>query len=1451
MPKTSSKRPLKIMALTLAAVVTLLLVIVGGILIWLRTSAGSGFVFNQVVKVLQGSGLTLTAGSFDGPLPGRLVVRDAVLSDQEGTLARIGLLELELKPTALISGLVQVPLLKIEDPVLVRVPVFPPKPEEEPSAPFSLPVDIRLDKLALTGGRVEAGALNPLGLNTPALALTADGLARLEGGASAVDLTARLSEEGGDDLMAAVIKLGAGERAANASVLADRLELSLKVQDRPGGLLAGILNDPDWPGLVLDLAGQGRLDDWRGQLDLAAGGLGELTADLNFQGQTGNLWHDLVEVPDWTSRVTLKAQPGSALAEDILKWTGRLVQVELQGGLTGQDLAADLKLAASGEPAVNLGAQVSGVWAEGGGDLGLSAVVNGLLPSASGADQSINLTADLKLSADDQKVENLKLTAPGFDLGGSAGRQIDGGAILAKLKLAIADGSPLVAEGLKIAGLSPEDFGGGVDLTADLDWRGVTEPASGQLRLSGRDLRWPSEELAGLLGSELELDADLSGGGAAPLTADIKEASAGQINLKGQASYLPGPTLAQSVIKADLEAGLENIGEVSPDLSGQLALALKAEGPLNDFKGEVNLSSPELTAAPGRIKDFSLKAAAAGVVLADPEAQGPVRDLSGRLELAAADSPGGPLELTTDWSYREIGAELALSLTNLLGRLTGLELKGGLSADLGSLQNSLAGDLSAEVSDWSKLAALTGQPLTGDPARLLINLGSAEGRQTAAVKLDAPRLKLGAGSETILSLNKTSLDFQADDLFGRPDLDLDLTLGSGLAGPFSWASGTAAAVGKGGVGEFEVKLNQTKLSGAKGGARDGATVLGGFDLSGETPVIKLNKLDYLIAQSGLTLKEPLTVTLGEDLKISPFSAAIRPAGQLSAEVDLTPGAMRIKADLKKLPYAFLQPFVGGEMTEGEVQSLTVALDQAGGSLAGDFALKTQAAPKQLKNLRPTLDLNGRLTGGRTPALEVEGQVSGGSGWRADGKFSGRIPMTAGAGGGFPQPDMSGPLSGNLTFNGSLAPLWALTGQPDRSLTGEARVEAKVEGSLNKPQPRGTVYLAGGRYEDSVVGILINDITLEAHSTSELPLKALLSAKDGRGGGLAFSAELRDLNNPALTAEGKLSRFSPVHRDDLIVFITGTVGAKGPLDRLAVNSDLTVDRGEMDLRLAGSVNSIPTLEISQGSERVQAASGGLDLGLKVKLPNQFFIRGYGLESEWRGDLTVGGASSRPSLVGQLAPVRGYFEFLSKEFEFTGGEIAFNGGTNPSLNLELTYNGPNITAILHITGTASKPAVSLDSRPPLPQEEILAQVLFGKSTASISRFEALQLASALQELRDFGKGGGLDALGKVRSAVGLDVLRLGGTENTRERSASSLSGSMGQEMTGASSSEAAQTDAVAVEAGKYITDNIYVGVEHSGSGGSAVRVEVELRPGMSFEARTSTESSQFGLGWKKDY
>ena len=80
--------------------------------------------------------------------------------------------------------------------------------------------------------------------------------------------------------------------------------------------------------------------------------------------------------------------------------------------------------------------------------------------------------------------------------------------------------------------------------------------------------------------------------------------------------------------------------------------------------------------------------------------------------------------------------------------------------------------------------------------------------------------------------------------------------------------------------------------------------------------------------------------------------------------------------------------------------------------------------------------------------------------------------------------------------------------------------------------------------------------------------------------------------------------------------------------------------------------------------------------------------------------------------------------------------------------------NVIATLAIDGTAHDPKITLSSVPPLPQDEVLAQLLFGSGVGKLGALEVAQIAAGLATLT--GAGGGIgDPLDKV-PRLGLDRL-----------------------------------------------------------------------------------------------
>jgi translocation and assembly module TamB len=299
--------------------------------------------------------------------------------------------------------------------------------------------------------------------------------------------------------------------------------------------------------------------------------------------------------------------------------------------------------------------------------------------------------------------------------------------------------------------------------------------------------------------------------------------------------------------------------------------------------------------------------------------------------------------------------------------------------------------------------------------------------------------------------------------------------------------------------------------------------------------------------------------------------------------------------------------------------------------------------------------------------------------------------------------------------------------------------------------------------------------------------------------------------------------------------------------------LTVDRGEFfipDPPPAGATKiPVTVIDSSTGEVLSRPASasespgvGAITLDVAVRIPGNLFVRGRGLDSEWRGRVEVAGTSAAPIITGKLESVRGSFAFLGKSFQLTQGVIGFDGGAkvDPTLDIETQATTTGMTATVTITGTASSPVIKLSSDPPLPQDEVLAQLLFGKSMGQITPAQGVQLAATAASMASGGPG----VLDRVRSKLGLDRFEIGSAQNTSSTSSSSS--------TSGSGSSSSSTGNTQVSAGKYVADGVYVGVDQTVSGQSRAKVEVEVTPHISVETDVGSQNgSGIGLNWKTDY
>jgi translocation and assembly module TamB len=211
-----------------------------------------------------------------------------------------------------------------------------------------------------------------------------------------------------------------------------------------------------------------------------------------------------------------------------------------------------------------------------------------------------------------------------------------------------------------------------------------------------------------------------------------------------------------------------------------------------------------------------------------------------------------------------------------------------------------------------------------------------------------------------------------------------------------------------------------------------------------------------------------------------------------------------------------------------------------------------------------------------------------------------------------------------------------------------------------------------------------------------------------------------------------------------------------------------------------------------------------LDVTLIAPDQVFLRGRGITAELAGRVHLGGTAADPKPQGGFTLRSGRVSLAGQTLNFTAGRVSLDGRLpiDPTIDFTAVAQGSSVIATLEVTGTASRPRIALSSVPTLPQDEVLAQLLFHQSAASLGPLQIAQIATGLAQLTDLGGAGAFDPIGSVRERLGLDTLSVGST---------------------------------ALEAGRSIARGVTIGARQSVSGtGTQATVRLDLARGLRLEA-----------------
>lgn len=1395
-PRHRGRKILKWVGIAVAA----LLLVIAAVLLLLNTGPGKRFIIGQLEGMEFENGMEIGIGAIDGSIYGAMVIRDLEVRDPRGVFLTSPEIAVDWRPFAFVNNHVDVRSLTSPLITLQRLPEFnETPPSDDPLLPD---LDIDVNKLRVDRFVAEAPVTGERRVVDMAGEVhIADGRAQVRFDANT--LRERGSNAPGGDRLALLL---------DAVPEDNRLDIELML-DAPGdGVVATMagLTEP----LTVRLDGEGDWQSWAG--DLNADLAGTEFARLDLRARDGTF---TVEGPTRVAR--LFEGPTAALLGPVLNIDLTAALDERRAQLAGGVNSDAFRLDTDG------GIDLSD---NGFDDLDVSFVLfqpSALAENLTGRGINAKLSLDgefatpavdyditaARIAMNDMGIENLRaqgnatvkadqiLIPVNASVARITGVDTVAGGSLQNVRLAgdiaiqgpriLSDNMTIRSDRLNadltlLADTSTGIYTGAVDgrldnyriesvgifdLSTDIDL--MTEP-NGDYALAGRvgvrSQRIDNESLADFLGGQAVAGADIRYGGDGTLRFR-------NLRLEAPSARITG-----------------GYGSYSPD--GQIALNADA---VTDAYGAVGVRVAGTVSNP----DARITAERPGLGIGLANLNARVTGARGGYRLVAdGDTDYGPLTADVVLGTGDV-TTLDITRANL----------GGIDF-AGSLRQTPAGPFAGRLT-------ADGQGLGG-----VVRLSAAGAYQQALINLRAKDTQLpGPGN---LSVGSAIVDARVI-LYDQPLVQADAQLAGFTYGTTRLAAGRVKVDYRDGRGNaqllaegvagvpFKVSANadlQPDLwrIAAKGRAR-------GIDFATASPA-------RIVPKGGSYELLPSRINVG--------GGNIRLAGNYGDGIKLQ---SRMEGIDISLANAFSPGLGVGGTANGSFdfqQTSPGAFPRADARIRiDDFTRTTAAAVSQ------PVDINfvGKLLADGGEARAV---------LRRSGTVIGRLiaslrPLPPGAGD-WTTRLLAAPLGGGFRYNGPAGTLFSFAGQPDQTLSGPLAVAADFSGRVQQPQLAGIVRGKGLTYENQTYGTRLTRMDLSGRfSGSRFELESFdARAGDGTVSANGFVSLAADAGYP-MNFDVTMDQAQLADSNSLAATATGTLSLTKQAGQNALLSgdiNLPETRYQIVTQAAAEVPTLTGVRFKPprgpvritGDEPVEEQPGLFDqvrLDLSVTAPERLYVSGMGLESEWSADLNLSGTSASPSLAGSVELIRGTLGFAGRSFELENGEVNFTGGNtiDPMINIAASEEIEDVTVRVNVTGRAMDPQIAFSSTPGLPQDEILSRILFGNSVGNLSTIQAVQLAASLNSLRS--SGGGLNPLGTLRSATGVDRLRILGGDDATGRG-------------------------TALAAGQYLTDDIYVELITDARGFTATQLEIALTPALSVLSQAGGSSAvDVSVQYRKDY
>ncbi len=1443
----------------------LLVVLAAAFYGWVQSEPGRAWLAGRIAHLASAEGeREVTIGRLTGNIFRRIHLQDVSVKDPSNAWLEIRSIDIFWSPGQLLHGIIHLRELRLSGFRIDRLPATTDEGGDRLSGLQSLG---RLPLLSVSNLDVEDLSLGASVLGTEAV-LQIKGTVE-SGPENTVKGT--LSVQRSDGPMGKV-RLTATYRPADGI-----LGIDLDIAEAAGGLVARTLGVPALPALQGSLKGDGPLSAWRARSAITFDGAASVSADIAVQSGadlkfqlTGNanvapqqsgpsslLWSG-----SHRYRVSGRYDAEGILEVDAAEWEGEVLQMEVNGRMDTDDLAIDARGTVRSREGRRL-------------PIGPDRTEVGQLTLQARFTRTL-IAPDLALS-----FEAKRLTAPSVTLAGLSGQVTfrstgirDGGVrvgeftgsgsitaidIAARPQLQAILGRPIEwnAEGsvdveqsvIRVRSLSLASQLAKISGTGSFAMIKGTGAATLGLRIA--DLRplgsafgqpvvgWADLSLDGTIGAFGDaVDAKLSGkiSGLDPAHPVARKLVAGEARLGGGLSLKSGE-IVLSDVSASTDAASVHIDGRIPLAGAEIQARYRAQvsegislAPAGDVEmfcrcvvtGEVTgqMSDPRLSGKVAvralGIQQFRLDAVSSSYDM-QRLASAPNVQIH-----ADARTEIGPVSLRTD--VRLVEDILRLSTIRFGGADATLDGKLAIPIDGTPLTGNLRLAV-AKLHPWLRLAGVAGD---GEGTARL-ELAANGGRQRAELTVEVSNARIGAdaGDEGVRVKHVTAR-VTSHDLFAAQQFSTKIEVSEAAAGTARFKRISLSATGSPARADIDVASTGRWIDPF---SAEASLV---FVRKGSRYDVTMKKMSGRALERQIAIGQPVRILWDRNsFSVDQFALSLGDARAVAA-AKLTGDSFDGSVALTNWPLEIVDRLWSSGLagTLNGTAALKGPRANPSGTIVAEVSkLRLASEPN---NTALGLAVSGRWHRGR---LLVEGRLSDPTLPPATVNIDLPLRLT---------PDQVGlvlpqnePISATAKWSGDTATIWKFLPFPWHQLVGPGRMDAQLSGTLAHPKLQGRLAIQNGTYESLQLGTVLKPVNVTIEFDETKVRVAQFTANDGNSGKMTATGFLT--LDPALRYPFEfgvtLETFGVARRDDAEVSASGKIDAKGAMDAARISGRLTIDNAELRV-----LNTLPPdvvdLEVVEEGRldddarpelKVRQPQFDPALDIMIEMPRKVFVRGRGIDSEWKGSLAVTGTLLHPLVGGEISVVRGQISLVGKVFKVKQGSIVLpdRKGAEPEISLTATHRARTFTAEAKAEGPISKPVITLSSSPEMPQDEIVSQILFSKNSTRLSGAEAAQLGIALAQLSGADGGAG-NVMDLARETLGIDVLRIETTATSKGEQSS-------------------------VGAGKYVTDEVYIGVNQGATPESgSVGVDVEVTPNIVLESDVyQSGASNFGFKLKLDY